>query len=125
MQIVMSTSRKIYVPNALLLISDIGGGTLPDTMLGELIASTPSCIAVGCMSDSNGKTEVTLGTGREFHPRGAPAFDGELETASRVVGICTVFHEPVLQTAVSNPTTRVRVWVNHPSEPDEVIVAVE
>jgi hypothetical protein len=120
----MSSSIEVAAPNALLLISDVGGGAPPDTMLEGLFASTPSCIAVGCMSDTNGKTQVTVGTTQELRPLDPPAFDGQLETPSRAISIWTVEDVTILQTAVSHQKTRVRVWVNHPSEPNEVVIAL-
>jgi hypothetical protein len=118
------SSIRIAVPNALLLISDVGGGKPPDVMEEALIASTPSCIAVGCMADSNGETEVTLGPTPELHQREHPVFEGELETPNRAVVVWTVLRDTILQAAVLHPITRVRIWVNHPSEPDKVIVGL-
>src|SRR5882724_12399637 len=114
----MSNSSRIAVPNALILISDVGGGKPPDQMQGDLIASTSSCIAVGCMADSNGETEITLGTGQELHVRESPIFERELETPNRAVAVQTVRRETVLQASVARSRTRVRIWVNHMSEPD-------
>jgi hypothetical protein len=121
----MSASRSIAVPNALILISDLDGGVPPDVMGGSLIASTPSCIAVGCMSDSNGKTEVILGATKEVDPRDRPVFVGELETRNRAIAVRTVLREPILQAPVPRPSTRVRIWVNHPTEPDKVTIGFD
>src|SRR5262245_53419733 len=93
----MPTSRSIAVPNALILISDLDGGVPPDVMGRSLIASTSSCIAVGCMSDSNGKTEVIIGAAQEVDPRDSPAFVGELETRNRAIVVRTVLREPIVQ----------------------------
>jgi hypothetical protein len=92
-------------------------------MQGALIASTPSCIAVGCMSESNGETEVTLGTMQEV-PHEILAFEGELETPNCTVAVWTVRRETVLEAPVPHASTRVRIWVNHPSEPNKVFVAL-
>jgi hypothetical protein len=121
----MSVSRRIAVPNALILISGPNGGSIPDLMRGSLIASTPSCVAVGCMADCNGKTEVTLGAGHEVGLRGAPVFEGELDTPNREIAVRTVLRENILQATVPHPITRVRIWVNHPSEPDKVIIGLD
>ena len=121
----MSVSSRIAVPNALILISGPDGGSIPDLMRGSLIASTPSCVAVGCMADCNGKTEITLGAGREVGLRGAPVFEGELDTPNREIAIRTVLRENILQATVPHLITRVRIWVNHPSEPDTVIIGLD
>lgn len=119
-----STSKRIAAPNALILISDLGGGIAPNFMGGSLIASTPSCIAVGCMADCNGQTEVTLGAADEVGLRGTPAFEGELETPNHAIAARTILREMILQAPVPQPRTRVRVWVNHPSEPNRVIIGL-
>ncbi len=120
----MSISRKIAAPNGLVLVSDLHGGPPPDVMGGSLIAATSSCIAVGCMSDSNGPTEITLGSAQDLGSRDDPAFEGELETPSKVVAVRTVLHETILQATVPRPRTKVRIWVNHPTEPDRVFIGI-
>src|SRR6266404_9985616 len=58
------------------------GGELP-TWTGELsVASTETCIALGCMMDSDGDTEFTLGQRSEVDPGGIPVFEGKLKTPS-------------------------------------------
>ena len=121
----MSVSSRIAVPNALILISGPDGGSIPDLMRGSLIASTPSCVAVGCMADCNGKTEITLGAGREVGLSGTPVFEGELDTPNREIAVRTVLRENILQATVPHLITRVRIWVNHPSEPDTVIIGLD
>src|SRR5436853_602177 len=98
----MPSTVEVAAPNALLLVSDIDGGNPPEEMRGALIASTPSCIAVGCRSDTIGKTRVTIGLMQELSLRDPPAFDGQLETPSRAVSIRTVEEETVLRATVSH-----------------------
>src|SRR5215470_12468223 len=121
---IMSISNRIAVPNAVILVSDIGGGTVPNLIRGGLVASTPSCIAVGCMSDCNGQTELTLGAANEVGSREDPVFEGELTTPNHEVAVRTVLDEIILQARVLHSRTKVRIWVNHPSEPDKVIIGL-
>jgi len=72
----------------------------------------------------DGETEVTLGTTSEVNPGGRPAFDDELETPNRVVIVSTVEGKQALQSGVPFTSARVRIWVNHPTEPDKVIVGI-
>jgi hypothetical protein len=120
----MPISSTTAAPNALLLLSDLGGGKPPDTMRGLLIASTPTCIAIGCMSDCNGKTEVTIGAAREFGLSEPPAFEGELESPSRALAVQTVLGKTILKAPVHHSKTQVRIWVNHPSEPNKITIAL-
>jgi hypothetical protein len=121
---IMAISNRLAVPNALILISDINGGVAPDVMRGSLIASTPSCIAVGCMSDCNGKTEVTIGATHEVDRGDIPAFEGELVTPNRAIAVRTVLRGTISQVRVPHRMTRVQIWVNHPREPDQIIIGL-
>ena len=72
----------------------------------------------------DGETEVTLGAAHVVDPRTRPAFDAMLETPGHVVIVSTVEHETILREPVRAPFTRVRVWVNHPTEPDKVTIGL-
>ena len=121
----MSILKKVAAPNALLLLSDINGGIALSGMQGSLIASTPTCIAIGCTSDCNGETEVLVGPGREVSTSEAATFEGELDSPSRKVALRTLLRSRVLEAPVRHPRTRVRIWVNHPSEPDKIVIGLD
>jgi hypothetical protein len=46
------------------------------------------------------------------------------ETPSHAVVVWTVEDEMVLSAKVPDAETRVRIWVNHPTEPDKVIIGL-
>lgn len=121
----MATSARIAPPNSLVLVADPSGGEIPETMAGSLIASTSSCIAVGCRSDVDGETEFTLGSTREVDPGNRPAFEGKLNTPNRKIAVRSVLGQTILEATVPQQQTTVRVWVNDPKEPDKVIVGIE
>jgi len=121
----VANSAKVAPPNSLVLISDSSGAEIPETMAGSLIASTNSCIAVGCQSDVDGETEFTLGTTREVDPGDKPVFQGMLKTPNRRVAVRSVLGHTILETPVTQEQTTVRVWVNDPKEPDRVIVGID
>jgi hypothetical protein len=120
----MRSSTRISPPNSLLFVSDPAGGTVPEFTPGKLILSTESCVSIGCHSEQDGATEVTLGKAQEVDPGSTPAFDDEMETPSRAIAIMTVEREKVLEASVPAIRTRVRIWVNHPIEPDKVIIGL-
>ena len=72
----------------------------------------------------DGETEVSLGDAAAVNPGQAAAFDGNLETPTRAVIVSTSEAETVLRMTVTSPVTRVRIWVNRPVEPDNVIVGL-
>lgn len=120
----MYAQTRVAPPNSLLFISDPNGGIGPEFIRGRLILSTPSCISVGCRMFADGETLVLLGSATEVDPGDPPAFDGMLDTPNRAVVISTVERETVLAMPVPSSRTRVRIWVDHPTEPDKVIVGV-
>jgi hypothetical protein len=52
---------KAALPNARLLIMDRSGGTIPKSMGEATVASTDSCVALGCTPDMDGETKVVQG----------------------------------------------------------------
>ena len=120
----MAKSTKVAPPHSLILIVDPSGGEIPPTMLGSLIASTDSCIAVACRSEVDGDTEFTLGETGYVSPAGEPAFQGGLKTPNRKVTLRTVTGQTILETPVLQQETMVRVWTNDSSEPDQVVVGI-
>jgi len=121
----MIKSAKIAPPNSLLFISDPNGGEAPDPVRGALVLSTPSCISVACLMWQDGKTEVSLGSDVEVDESWIAAFDGMLETPNRSVVVSTVEGDAVLEAYVPRTRTRVRIWVNRPSEPDKVSISLQ
>ena len=71
------------------------------------------------------RTKVTLGPDRAVDTGRVAAFDGILETPNRAVVVSTVESEIVLELPVPNTRTRVRIWVNHPTEPDDVAIGLD
>ena len=68
---------------------------------------------------------MTLGKGRDVNPGYSPALDDTLETPSRAVVVSIVPGDAILKAIVPTSTTRVRVWVNHPIEADDIIIGLE
>jgi len=118
----MRLSADIAPPNSLLLIMDPATGVVPESMAGGLAASTPSCVAVGTLAQQDGTTRVTLADSFGPAVEGPPIFDGVLETPARKLAVCTVLGAVVLETAVGAERTRVRIWVDDPAEPGELLV---
>ena len=120
-------SAKVAPPYSLVIVEDAGGGSFPDpeTLRHSPIVATDSCIAIGCLMAQDGETEITLGPTRQVDSGSPPAFQGTLNTPTGRVAVRTVLLTTILEMSVPLPTTAIRVWVNHPTEPDKVIVGVE
>ena len=120
----MASTIRIAPPYSLVFISDLDGGTSPECIGETCLWATPSCIAVGYLMFQDGETQVTLGRAQEVNPGGRPVFDGLLETPNKPVIVSTAEHETLLDIRVHNTSTRVRIWSNHPTEPDKVVVGL-
>ena len=109
----------MHAPNSLVLVGDPAGRP-PLSMGKELVAATPSCVAVGTLSEADGATRLRLvETAGDVPP--ILAFQGTLQTPNRVLAIWNVLGETYLEKPASK-TTKVQIWVSHSSEPDEICV---
>lgn len=123
----MAQTIKIAPPNSLIFVSDAQGGSIPDPdkIAREAgITATHSCIAVCCLAEMDGKTEITIGLADEVDPGKKPEFDGTLATPTRTIVVSTAESEMVLEANVPTVQTRMRIWTNRPKEPERVIVGI-
>ncbi len=120
-----SNSVHLRVLNSLLFIRDARARHIPEIDGNSSVWSTTSCVAVSCLPDCDGETEVTIGSAYEVKQRGSPLFDGRLSTPSRTVIVETVLAERLLERNVPNLHTRVRIWTNGLRDTDRVIVGLE
>ncbi|NGN42210.1 hypothetical protein G6N74_14165 [Mesorhizobium sp. CGMCC 1.15528] len=94
-------SKQIAVPNCLLFIRDAQNRDYPEIDGEEFFWRAPSCIAVGCLPDSEGDTAVSLGGMGDIPAGLVQIFDGEIETPSRKVVVDIVPGLKVLESEVS------------------------
>jgi hypothetical protein len=123
----MKLVAKMPSKNGVLLAMDPNAGVVPDSMAGDAIAATESCVAIGTISEYDGDVAIALSDeGPPATFEGAsPRFDGVIRTPSRKVAIVSVDNEAIVEIPVSLPKTRMRIWTNDPSEPDSIAVVVE
>lgn len=89
------------------------------------IVASDECINVGCLYWNEGDTTITLGSFEELNPQpGPPKFDGMLETPAHRVDLFDANMPEILSMEVPGSRTRVRIWTNHPTEPDNVVIAL-
>lgn len=120
----MTTSTRIAPPNSLVLVEGSQGGEIPTSMQQSLIAATDSCIAIGCRAEDDGETEITLGPSGKVDIGKRPAFEGSLQTPTRKVTVRTVHGVTLLEMSVPTKETKLKIWVNDPSEPDRIAVGI-
>lgn len=119
----MTSTVRIAPPNSLVLIAeDPATASLKMFERGQGIVSTPSCIEVACFAEMDGQTNITLGP----PPRvtSPPVFAGVLETPNLHVAVWTIDWQKLLGARVPTRRTQIRIWANHPTEPDEVFIGI-
>jgi hypothetical protein len=120
----MLRSVKTAVLNSLLFIRDASVRDIPIIDGNASVWSTGSCVAVSCLPDCDGDTEVTLGGTEAVRQSKAPLFDGLLQTPSRRLIVETVLGETILEASVPEFTSRIRIWTNGLPDTDFVAIAV-
>lgn len=124
----MAQTIKIAPPNSLVFISDADGGVGPDPdaiARSGRITATASCVAVCCLAEMDGETEITLGPIEEVSLNEPPAFDGRLETPDHNVVVTTSEWTRLLQINVTSGNTHLKIWTNRVREPDKIIIGVK
>jgi hypothetical protein len=117
-------SVSLPIPNAIFFIAGTEARDIPHIERGSVIWSADACIAVGCTPDVDGETTISIGPFEQISLTDEPAFDGELETASKIVNVEIVPGKRILQEQVAGVKTRIRIWINHPTEPDNVTIGL-
>jgi hypothetical protein len=94
-------------------------------MSGGLVAATPTCIAIGTLSEHDGETSIALSDEATLSGYGtSPRFSAVLKTPSRSLSVCSVIAEVLLEMSVPSDETRVQVWANDAAEPDNIAIVV-
>lgn len=89
------------------------------------VFGTNECLVVTCLYWNEGDTRITLGPVEELPGQpGPPCFDGLLQTPQSRVLLFDVNMPEILSTDVPGTQTRIRIWTNHPTEPDDVVIGL-
>ena len=120
----MTQYRRLAPPNSLIFIAGTHKVQPPTGLEFQTIAADARCISVACLMWQDGETLVRLGDAQDLKQEAAPAFDEMLETPNQIVRVSTVERETILEQKVPEMRTRVRLWINRPSEPDEVVIGL-
>jgi hypothetical protein len=119
-------SVSLSVLNSLLFVRDPSTSGVPEIDGQATVWSTPTCVAISCLPDSEGETEISIGYGDEFGSSRWPlVFDGKLDTPSRTVVVETIHPRTVVEVSVPTRDTRVRVWTNGHPATDKVAIGVD
>jgi hypothetical protein len=120
----MAIATAVSPPYSIILIVDPSDGEIPSSLNGGLVAATPSCIAVGTRAEDDGLTRISLGSAAELDHGDQLVFEGKIDTPTQKVCVRSVLGVRWLELAVSERQTAVRVWVNDPREPDQIVIGI-
>jgi hypothetical protein len=118
-------STTVRPINSLLFISDGHRGDVPIIENREPVVSNRSCVSFICFPEQDGPTRVARGATAEIDPGGMPVFNGEIETPTRRLIIWTVDDQTILEAAVPNARTHLRIWMDDLRWPERVVVGYE
>ncbi|GLK69635.1 hypothetical protein [Hansschlegelia plantiphila] len=119
----MPSTVKIAPPYSLFFISDPDLGEAPEPS-GAHLKWTDSVVCISCLSWMDGETSVTLGAADEVGLHQPPVFDRLIVTPHLEIVVTTVELDVILRASVPSSRTRVRIWENHPSEPDIIVIGL-
>lgn len=120
----MVKKLRVAPPNSLIFIEDRSGGVTPDIDGVGGIWATPSCVAISTFVFCDGKTDVTIGEFRDVRMQKKPTYDVTVDTPSAELKLKTSEDETLHRERVQANKTRVRIWTNHPDQPDKIVIGL-
>lgn len=122
----MKNEILINPRNSVILIMDRTIGEVPESMNGGLVAATNTCVAIGTLSEFDGKTRIILSDNiEEIECSKYKVFEGFIDTPSKILSISSILDEPLLESSVPGSRTKIFVCVNDEFEPDDIQVVIE
>ena len=116
---------NVAPPNSLFFFEDGAGSKSPEIEKRPVhIWSSRSCIAVGSLCFADGETELMISDSADDALQTPPTFDGVLDTPNRIFQVSTSEHEILFRADVPGHFTRVRIWTDHPTEPEHILVVL-
>lgn len=116
---------KYAPPNSIFFVEDSLGGVAPeiDHRIPRIWWSSSSLI-VGTLAFMDGDTTLTVSYSSSDTPVEAPAAEVMLDCPSGELHVGTSHLDVLLRAeAVQNPV-KVSVWINRPSEPDNIFMLI-
>ncbi|WP_421724228.1 hypothetical protein [Bauldia sp.] len=122
-----AVSTKVPVLNALVYFRDPASNDDPeiDGKKRPRIWATSSCVAAGCLPDSEGDTEIVMGPSGDVTPDKQLLFDGSLETPSRRLIAELVVDREILRVEVPNTITHLQIWTDGTNASERITVGID
>ena len=123
----MTSTTSKPIKNALILLSDSGGGHVPQEFKGGVVEGTTYGVAIGTKSEVDGETNISATDNPDYQRVAAGfhlAYAGLLSTPSRVLKVQTVELETLLTLQVRCEEVEIEVWLDDYKEPSQVLIVV-
>jgi hypothetical protein len=118
------SNAVVRPPYAVIIVGDPACEP-PESLGGQLIGSTSSCVAIGTLSDVDGDTRIRMLDAEDAVNLPAHlVFEGELELPTRRVTIMSVLGSVYLERQLDSPSVSVQIWVNDQEEPDNIAIVI-
>jgi hypothetical protein len=120
------TAMSLHTPvlNSLLFIRDGFIRDIPEIDGNSAVWSTASCVAVSCLPDCDGKTDITIGNAQEVRIGKMLLFEGRLKTPSHILVVESVLGNRLLEMRVPTEETQIQIWTNGDRDTDRVAIRV-
>lgn len=121
----MNNEIALAPPHSIIFIMDAVGGKIPDSFNGELVSTTPTCIAVGTLSEQDGDTKITL-TDDAVDPgkiiNSIVIFEGFIEKSTDYLSVFTAFNDQILSLPIMGTRVKIKIWADSISEPSHITI---
>jgi hypothetical protein len=120
----MNKSISIAPPNSMFFLADPDDFECPEIDRSPVSAWTSaSCVVIGCVNFIEGETRLTVTDDASLSwPDLAQVVDRVIATPRKLFAVSTSETDVLLQVAVPAARVRVRVWTNHPTQPDVIAI---
>ena len=115
------------IKNALILLSDSGGGHVPQEFKGSVVEGNTNGVAIGTRSEVDGETTISATDNPDYQRVASGfhlAYSGLLSTPSRVLIAQTVELETLLTLQVKCEKVEIEIWLDDYKEPSQVLIVV-
>ena len=120
----MTISIKLRPPYSIIFIEDQDSADVPEFDPDSLVSYNKSSILVGCACEADADTNIIFGWKHEVDNGTEPVFEHYISTKSKIIAIRTAEQEIITQKKLQTTKTKIVIWANDPSEPDEIRIGI-
>ena len=113
-------------PNSLVLVVTARDPEIPDSMHGELVASTATCIAIGTLNELDGETTIRLtsATASDGEDTLRLVFERTLDNPSGFVRVVSVNGDVYIEQPSAGRSIPISIFANDSTEPDIIVIEI-